>query len=207
MKEDLILIGGGGHCKSCIDVIETEGRYNIIGIVDVAERIGDKILGYEIIADDSDLDRLAGSNLCFHISLGYIVSPERRIDLFNQAAKKNAKLPVIISPKSYVSKYADIGDGTIIMHGAVINSDAKIGENCIINTRAIVEHDAVVSRHCHISTGAVVNGAAEIGEATFIGSNSVVRENIKIGKHSIIGCGLRVTTSCPDNSFKKNNTQ
>jgi FlaA1/EpsC-like NDP-sugar epimerase len=95
MKEKIILVGGGGHCKSCIDVIEQEGAYQIAGVVDVPEKLHQKILGYEIIATDDDLPRLAEEYENFLITLGQIKSPEKR-----------AKLPIIVSPLAYVSKHA-----------------------------------------------------------------------------------------------------
>jgi FlaA1/EpsC-like NDP-sugar epimerase len=55
MKQKIILIGGGGHCKSCIDVIEQEGKYTIAGVVDVKEKAGQTIMGYPFIGTDDDL--------------------------------------------------------------------------------------------------------------------------------------------------------
>ena len=66
-------------------------------------------------------------------------------------------LPVLKSNQSYVSKSAKIGQGTIIMHGAIVNANAKIGNNCIINSGSLVEHDVIIGNHCHIATGALVN--------------------------------------------------
>ena len=151
MKEKIILIGGGGHCKSCIDVIEQEGKYRIAGIVDVSEKLHQKVLGYEIIATDDDLPRLVNEYENFLITLGQIKSPEKRIRIFQTLKDLGAKLPVIISPLAYVSKHAEIGDGTIIMHHSLINAGAKIGSNCIINSKALIEHDAIIEDHCHIA--------------------------------------------------------
>jgi len=191
MKE-LVLIGGGGHCKSCIDVIEQEGKYQIAGIVDVPEKLHQKILGYEIIATDDDLPRLANEYENFLITLGQIKSPEKRIWIFQTLKKLGAKLPVIISPLAYVSKHAEIGDGTIVMHYALINAGAKIGSNCIINTKALIEHDSVIGDHCHIATSAVINGGVRVGSGTFFGSNAVCKEYIKIGENAVIGCGTKI---------------
>ena len=135
MKEKIILIGGGGHCKSCIDVIEQERTFQIAGIVDLPEKLHQKILGHEIIATDDDLPRLADEYENFLITLGQIKGPEKRIRIFQTLKESGAKLPVIISPFAYVSKHAKIGDGTIIMHHALINAGAKIGSNCIINNK------------------------------------------------------------------------
>jgi sugar O-acyltransferase (sialic acid O-acetyltransferase NeuD family) len=190
--QNLILIGGGGHCKSCIDVIEHQGIFQIAGIVDQPEKIHKKILGYEIIATDDDLSRLVNEYDNFLITLGQIKSPGKRIRIFQTLKESGAKLPVIISPLAYVSKYAEIGDGTIIMHHALINAGAKIGSNCIINSKALIEHDATIGDHCHIATGAIINGGVKVGSGTFFGSNAVCKEYIKIGKNAVIGCGTKI---------------
>ena len=201
MKEKIILIGGGGHCKSCIDVIEQEGRFQIAGIVDVQEKLHQKILNYEIIATDDDLPGLVNEYENFLITLGQIKSPEKRITLFQTLKESGAKLPVIISLLAYVSKHAEIGNGTIIMRHALINAGAKIGSNCIINNKALIEHDAFIGDHCHIATCAVINGGVRVGSGTFFGSNAVCKEYIEIGKNAVIGCGAKIIKNISPNSM------
>ena len=193
----IILIGGGGHCKSCIDVIEQAGIFQIAGIVDLPEKLHHKILGYEIIAADDDLPRLAEEYENFLITLGQIKSPEKRIRLFEKVKELGGRLPVIVSPLAYVSKHACLEEGTIVMHYALVNADAQIGSNCIINTKALIEHDAFIGDHCHIATAAVINGGVKLGSGTFFGSNAVTREYIEIGENSIIGCGAKIAKNIP----------
>jgi len=185
-KEPIILIGGGGHCKSVIDVIEQQAVYEIAGIVDIPEKLGEKVFNYEIIGQDSDLPMLVKKYNNFHITVGQIKTPESRIRLFNELIKLGANLPVIISPLAYVSKHANIESGTTIMHFAVVNAGAKVGMNCIINTKALIEHDVVIGNHCHISTGAIVNGGVQIGDNVFYGSGAVCKEYITIPENSFI---------------------
>ncbi len=194
-EQEIILIGGGGHCRSCIDVIEQKGSYSIAGIVDLSEKLHQKIMGYEIIATDDDLPRLVNKYGNFLITLGQIKSPEKRIRIFQTLKESGAKLPVIISPLAYVSKYAEIGDGTIIMHSVLVNAGAKVGSNCIINSKALIEHDATIGDHCHISTGAIINGGVKVGPGTFFGSTAVCKEYIEIGENVVIGCGAKITKS------------
>jgi len=203
MNQELILIGGGGHCKSCIEVIENGGMYRIRGIVDVPEKLGETILGYEIVASDQELGVLTKKYSNFLITIGQIEKSEKRMYLYNQLKQYGAKLPVIVSPRASVSKHAEIGEGTFIMHNAVVNAAAIIGKNCIINTGALIEHDVSVEDHCHISPGAVLNGGVKIGKETFIGSNTVIRESVEIGMHSVVSCGLRIMDSLPENSLIK----
>jgi len=185
-KEPIILIGGGGHCKSIIDVIEQQALYEIAGIIDFPEKLGERVFNYEIIGQDSDLPKLVKIYNNFHVTVGQIRTPESRIRLFSELTRLGANLPVIISPLAYVSIYAQVGIGTAILHHAIINAGAKIGMNCIINTKALIEHDAIVGNHCHISTGAIVNGGVQIGDNVFYGSGAVSKECIKIADHSFI---------------------
>jgi len=199
-QQHIILVGGGGHCKSCIDVIEQEGKYQIAGIIDLPEKLHQRILDYEIIATDDDLPQLVKEYRNFLVTLGQIKSPDKRIRISQTLKELEAKLPVIISPLAYVSKHARIGDGTVIMHHALINAGAKIGTNCIINTKALIEHDAVIGDHCHIATGAIINGGVKVGSGTFLGSNAVCKEYIKIGENLVIGCGARIIKDVPPSS-------
>ena len=184
--EKIILIGGGGHCKACIDVIEQQGKYQIEGIVDVAKKLNENILSYEVIATDNDLQELAKKYDYFLIALGHIKSPDKRIKLFVTLKELGAKFPVIISPIAYVSIHARIEEGTIVMHHALINAGASVGRNCIINSKALIEHDAVIEDYCHISTGAVVNGGVKIGSGSFFGSGAVAAEKASIPSNSFI---------------------
>ena len=186
---EIILIGGGGHCKSVIDVIEQEQKYRIVGIVDQPSLLGTKVLGYSVIGTDADLPKLAASYKFSLITIGQIQSPEARKNLFDLALKAGFTIPIIISPSSYVSRHAKIGRGTVIMHRSVVNASAVIGTNCIINTDVLIEHDSVIGDFCHVSTRAVVNGGVVLGTGSFVGSGAVIVNNIKIKKDSFIRAG------------------
>jgi sugar O-acyltransferase (sialic acid O-acetyltransferase NeuD family) len=175
MKEKILLIGGGGHCKSCIDVIEQENRFVIEGIIDRKELIGQSVLGYNIIDCDENIGEYKSIKNAI-ITIGQIKTSENRIRLFALCRNTGITMPVIVSPLAYVSQHTEIGEGTIIMHHALVNSGAKIGANCIINSKALIEHDAVVGNNCHISTAAVVNGGTIISDNSFFGSNAVSKE-------------------------------
>lgn len=176
--EDIILVGGGGHCKSVIDVIEQEKKYNIAGIIDKKELIGQKVLGYEVIGNDDDLPKLFSKYKNAVVTVGQIKSSSLRVKIYNLLKEIGYKLPTIISPYAYVSKHSFIDESTVIMHHVIINADVKIGKNCIINTKSLIEHDSVVKDNCHISTASVLNGGVVVEENTFFGSNSTTKEYI-----------------------------
>ena len=192
MSDTLVLIGGGGHCRSVIDVIERQGRYRIAAIVDRPEKRGQKVLGYEINAADNDLPALAAAGHSFLVTLAHIKDPGPRLALFEKMTTLGARPAVVISPLAYVSPSAHIGEGTVVMHQALVNAGARVGRNCIVNTKALVEHDAVIEDHVHLATAAIVNGGARIGRASFVGSNAVVRENMVVEPNQVIGFGEKV---------------
>jgi len=188
MKPKIILVGGGGHCISCIDVIEQEGRFQIAGIVD-ANKIGDQVLGYPVLGGDDELPSLRKTYEYALVTIGQIKTPLTRMKLYEQLALLTFNLPSIISPRAYVSKSAVISDGSIIMHDALINAQAEIGNNCIINTKALIEHNSKIGSHCHISTGAIINGGVKVGHGAFVGSNAVVRELAQINENFFVRSG------------------
>ena len=188
IKPSLILIGAGGHCKSCIDVIEQENKFIIAGIVDINTSISD-LLGYPLLGHDDDLAKLKLSYDYALITIGQIKTPAIRIRLLDYAKSLGFKLPTIISPRAYVSKHAKIGHGTIVMHDALINAGALVGDNCIINTKSLIEHDAVIENNCHISTGAVINGGVIVKQGSFVGSNAVTKESVDTKENDFIKAG------------------
>ncbi len=191
--QNLILVGGGGHCKSVIDVAESAG-YNILGILDMPEEVGKTVLGYKVVGTDDDIPQYVGKAE-FVITVGFIKNPTIRIRIFDRIKSAGGRLATIVASTARVSKYAEVGEGTVVMHHAFVNAGARIGRNCIINTFSNIEHDVHVGDQCHISTGTMVNGDCKIGERVFLGSQSVLANGISVGDDIIVGAGALVRKS------------
>ena len=187
MVKQLILLGGGGHCKSVIDAAESVG-YTILGVLDKPDKVGKAILGYRYIGTDEDIASFV-NEAEFVITVGQIKSSAVRHKLAEQVEKAGGKLATIIACDAYVSKYADVGEGTVILHRAFVNAGARVGKNCIINTMANIEHDAQIGDFCHISTGTMVNGETRVGEDCFVGSRSILYNCITVCRDVVIAAG------------------
>ncbi len=184
-KPNIVLIGGGGHCVSAIDVIEQENKYCIKGILEPNTK-EKSVLGYPILGDDDLIPSLVDSETYFLITVGQIKSYAIRKKLANILEQCEAQLATVISPFAYVSKHSVVEAGTIIMHHAYVNAQSVIGRHCIINTKANIEHGAKIQDFCHISTCAVVNGDSVVEQGCFIGSNATISNGIVVEKDSII---------------------
>lgn len=192
MPEEIILIGGGGHCRSVIDVIESTGKFRILGIIDQENNKGQIINGYPIIGSDDDLPTLMQTCKNFCVTVGQIKSGETRNKIYTKVKSLGGLFPTIVSPHAHVSANGEIGEGTVVHHKVVVNANAVIGANCIINTASLVEHGAVVQYNTHVSTGAIVNGDVTVGEHCFIGSGAVLVQGVTVGNHVVVGAGTVV---------------
>jgi sugar O-acyltransferase (sialic acid O-acetyltransferase NeuD family) len=190
-KVALLLIGGGGHARSVIDVIEAHQGYQIAGVVEANPAI-ELVGGYQVLGQDPDLPGLVKKTPHCLITLGQIDSGQIRQILFEKALQLGAQFPVLVSPLAYVSPHARIGAGSVVMHHALVNSGASVGRNAIVNSKALVEHDAVIGDHTHVATGAIVNGEVQIGHGCLIGSGAVIKQGVQIANNVIIGAGARI---------------
>ena len=181
----IVLIGAGGHSKSCIEIIEENNDFKIEAIVDPFIK-DKKFQGYKVINNDDELiDIHKNINNAF-ICIGFIYKNNltKRINIYKNLKKIGFNIPIIQSKNSYVSKKTKIGDGTIIMHNSFVNTNVSIGSNVILNTGSIIEHDSNIGDNCHISTGVIINGTCNVGDNSFIGSGSVLPNNYNVKPNS-----------------------
>lgn len=198
---EIVLIGGGGHCKAVIDVIEMTGAWRIAGIVEQAGSPVTDVMGYPVIGHDDQLGDLAARYRHAVITVGQIKTAAIRERLFASAIQSGFTMATIVSPLARVARNAVVGAGSVVMHFAHLGPNAQVGANTIINTRALVEHDAVVGNHCHIATAAVINGNVTVGNYCMIGSGSICREGISIGDRCLVGMGTVVRKLVPEGTL------
>jgi sugar O-acyltransferase (sialic acid O-acetyltransferase NeuD family) len=189
----ILLIGAGGHARSCIDVLEREGRWRIVGLVGRPDELGRTVFGHRVIGTDGDLPALAATTRHALVAVGQLPSPALRTALWQRARQAGFLMPAIASPLAYVSPHALLGAGSIVMHQALLNAGVEVGENCIVNSRAHLDHDVVIGADCHIATAVVLNGDVRVGRGSFIGSHSVVMEGVEIPPGSVLPIGSVVT--------------
>ncbi|PID77962.1 MAG: acetyltransferase [Deltaproteobacteria bacterium] len=203
MKKAIYLVGGGGHCASAIDIIEQEDKFRIAGILDSPGKIGKKVLGYEIIGDESEIKKYAKTDNYFLITMGHIKTCRQRRQLAEKISAFGGRLARVLSPHAYISKHSRIGSGTIVGHDAIVSAGVSTGINCIIATKAVIEHNVRLGDYCHISTCAVVNGESRLGNGVFVGSNAMIRQRLKIGEKCVVGAGVNVFQDLPSKSYLK----
>jgi len=178
----------------------TEGKYEIAGLIGLADEVGSSELGIPVIGTDEDLPQIRKTISHAHIALGQILNSEPREASYKQLQEFGFELPSIKSPTAIISPESHIGAGTIVMHGALVNRFASIGDNCIINSMALIEHGSVVGSHTHVSTRATINGDSIVGDRCFLGSGSTIGHGVIIGDGTIVGLGISIRSNKVANS-------
>ena len=188
----LLLIGCGGHARSLIELIESAADWRIHGLVGLPEQVGSSVLGYPVIGCDADLPALREECSAAVLAIGQLPDPAPRQRLASALEQLCFQFPVLNSPHAVVSQRAQLGSGTTVGHGVIVNAGAVVGDHCILNSCALIEHDVQIGHYCHISTGVLVNGGVQIGADSFIGSGAMIREGLRLPPNTVIGAGKRV---------------
>ena len=193
MKKKIFILGTGGHAKSCIDLISSCRDYNLIGLISKnSDEIGKKILNINVVGSDKDLVNLKKKCQNLMIGIGFLGNSSKKELLHNKLLNSGFKIPTIISPLSYVSKFAKIEEGVNIFHNCTIGPDTLIKQGVLINNKCLVEHDVTVEKFAHVSTNCIINGNSNIGTKSFIGSGTLIKNNSKIKPNSFIKMGSTI---------------
>lgn len=169
MNRKILLVGGGGHCKSVLDSLLILNEYDEIGIIDKDEKAGNTIMGIPVLGSDDDLPALydAGYQYAF-VTVGSAGKPSLRIKLFELVCKLGFTIPNIIDPSAIVSKYSVLEKGIFIGRQSIVNAGAVVGKGAIINSGAIIEHDCRIGAFAHIAPGVVLGGGVTVGDNIFV---------------------------------------
>jgi UDP-N-acetylbacillosamine N-acetyltransferase len=194
MKRNAIVIGYSGHAYVVIDTL-LSNNYLVIGYCENQEKTNNpyllKYFGPE--RNLGVLDNLKSADVFIGIGKNSI-----RAGVFDYLVENKISCPFVIHKSAYVSSLCDLGSGSVIMPGAVVNTQTKIGNAVICNSSSVIEHGSQISDYVHIGPGAVLAGDVSIGSFTFVGANAFVREGIKVGAHVTIGAGSVITKDVAD---------
>lgn len=203
----ILILGGGGHAKMCIDILNQMKAYEIAGIIDDKLEACSEILGVPLIGRTDDLPGLYKGGIRLIVNgLGMVTNHPMREGLFVKLKEIGFQLPNLIHPRAVVEPSAVLGEGNQIMANATVGSAVKIHNNCIINSGSVVSHDSLLYDNVHVAPGAVLAGGVHVGKNTLIGMGTTVYLKVKIGEGVLIYNGCHITKDIPDGKQIMNDT-
>ena len=198
--KNIVLIGGGNQAHYTIDIINKEGKYNIIGIIDSIHDIGSNRFGYKVLGRQEDIIKLKEQ---YNIEGGIISIGDNwaRYYVSSQIKKEipDFKFVNAIHPSVVIGDNVELGEGIVMMAGCIINPKSKIGDFTFFATGAQVDHDCDIKNYSSISAGSITGGYVTLGEFSAITLGVTVVDRLKIGKNTVIGAGSLVIKDLPDN--------
>ena len=204
MKQRIIIVGAGSHAKVVLDLIETMGSFEIVGLTDPDEnKWGELVLSHPVLGGDDLLPEFLAqgiSNICLGVGSVNAADNRHRAQLYRTLTELSFEAPNLHHPSSIISNTAVWTSGAIVMAGSIINASSTIGNNVLINTGAIIEHDCNLENHAHIGPGAKISGGVQIKEGVFVGLGACIKQNLVIGEWAPIGAGAVVLEDVPANA-------
>lgn len=184
MKNNLIIIGASGHGKVVADIALKMKKWKKIDFLDDDISI-ESSMGIQVIGSTNKVIELIDEYEIF-VGIGNNVVRQKVQEMLERI---KASIPVLIHPKAVVAEQVEIGIGTVVMAGAVVNCCTKIGKGCIINTGSTIDHDNFIENYVHISPGVHLAGTVKVGRGSWLGIGSVVSNNVNITEACKIGAG------------------
>lgn len=193
LSNNIVIIGSSGHAKVIIDIVQKEGKYNIVGLVDSYRKAGEKTLGYEILGDETKLVDLT-STYCLQGALVAIGDNYIRSKLVSRIQELTPRLPFVcaVHPRATIAADASIGEGTVVMAGATINPCSSIGRFCILNTNSALDHDSIMDDFSSLAPGVTTGGNCRIGKYSAVCAGAVLIHGVHVGEHSVVGAASLV---------------
>ncbi len=199
MKPGLVIWGASGHGKVVADAARAGGVFAIAGFIDDDPALhGGSLLGLPILGGPQQLSGLKERGVTYaFIAVGRCAT---RMALGARALAAGLELATIIHPRATVAGdvLAEMGGGTLIAAGAVVNPGCRLGAHVIINTLAGVDHDCQLADGVHIAPGSHLAGGVTVGQGALVGVGAVVREGLRLGARCTIGAGAAVVTDVPE---------
>jgi sugar O-acyltransferase (sialic acid O-acetyltransferase NeuD family) len=183
---NLLILGAGGHGRVVAEAAELQGLWKNIVFLDDREDT-ETVLNHRIIGKLEEFERFAHQYQYAIVAIG---DNEKRLELIEKLIKSGYEIPVIIHPKSWVSNYSLIGEGSVILAGAVVNTNTTLGKGCIININSCIDHDCTVEDGVHVCSGTVVRSLCRIGKLSYIGAGSCVKSGTVFKEKFVLQDGM-----------------
>ena len=199
MSRNIVIIGASGHAKVVIDIIEQQGSYKIVGLIDSFKEPGTTLMGYDVIGREDSIPELIAAKKIIGgiIAIGHNWVRHRIAKGIRELAPDFAFVNAI-HPSVRIAREVTLGHGIAIMAGVSVNPGTRIGDFCFLNTNASVDHDNTLGEFSCLQPNAGTGGNVKIGAFSAISIGVTVIHGITVGSHTVIGAGATVLADIPD---------
>lgn len=197
--DKVVVVGGRGHGRVCIDVLRQNPQYEIVGLVDDNMEVGTTVLGVPVLGTLADLPQIYESGVGKAVmAIACILNLSQREELCARVRGMGFEIPNLIHPRAIIEPSARMGRGVQVLAGAIVGSLAQLHDDCVINHGSIVSHDCIIHRGAHLAPGCILAGAVEVGSNTLMGMGATAYMWARIGANVIVHNGQNIMHDIPD---------
>jgi sugar O-acyltransferase (sialic acid O-acetyltransferase NeuD family) len=194
----LIIIGTGGHAKVVFSIAHKLG-YEVIGFFDDINIDKKTFMDRMVIHKWEELfDQYAG-NIKIVVAVGNNFNRQKLVEKIQ--INSNFSFVSLIDPETIISHDVQIGKGSVIMPGSIINIGTQIGDHCIINTGAQLDHGCFMDNFSSLGPGSICGGDVHIGRYSAVCLGAKVIEKVVVGHNSILGANSLLLKNLESNSL------
>lgn len=194
--QKIILAGNAVTAHILHAYLEDDSRYAVVGcVVDDAYAASGSFTAVPCAGLSSVVERFSPEEVRVIMAVGYDQVNAVRQGLFERLKALGYGMETYVHPRANVLSRNPLGEGTLVMPGALIEPGATVGANCLIWGNVVVAHDAVVEDHCWLAAGAVISGMARVGCRSFVGVNATIANKVEVGERNIVG-GAAFISKC-----------
>lgn len=198
VKRNIAIIGGGNHAQYSIDIIEREGNYNIVGVIDSIKEIGEDMYGYKVIGRQENIRELSYK---YGFTSGIITVGDNwtRYKIWKAITEVDPLFTFVnaIHPSVIIGNNVKLGRGIIAMAGVIINPGATVEDFAFFATGAQIEHDCTIGKFASVSAGSILGGHVCVRAFAAVTLGVTIIDRLIIGTNSVIGSGSLVTKDIP----------
>ncbi|WP_461208475.1 acetyltransferase [Desulfocurvus sp. DL9XJH121] len=197
--QPIFIIGASGHAKVVLDIVERQGSFRVAGFIDARLPAGVEHFGLPVLGEEDDLPALCKE---YGVDKGIIAIGDNwtrhKVAERIAALAPDFSFASAVHPSASLGRGVEVGGGSVVMAGAVLNPDTRVGAHCIVNTGAQLDHDGVLEDFASLAPGAVAGGNCRIGGFAAVGIGAVLRHGTSVGAHAVVGAGAVVLADVPE---------
>jgi len=188
-RKEIVLVGARGQAKDLIGLLEDDGRYRIVCLIDeIAET---RLLGHDVVRpeayDGGCRDALLAVGL-----------PEGKVQVLAQYERFAFRWQGYVDRRAYVSPHAVLGEGCIVAPFATLSGDVRLGAHVYVAPYAGAGHDSTIGDLCSLLPYSGLGGGSRIGARCTLGAGAHLLPGITVGDDVVVAGSATVTRDLPD---------
>lgn len=190
----LVLAGNAVTAEILLSYLRGDSRYEVAGLT-VDDAYADKgtVAGWTTTPLSRLRDAFPPGEVRVLMAMGYDDLNRVRESMFRRLKEMGYGIESYVHPQAMVHTGEALGEGCIVLPGAVVEPLAVVGANTAVWCNVTLAHHSRVGDNCWVAAGTVVAGQASVGRNCFVGVNATVVNKVNVADHNVVGAGALIT--------------